>query len=205
MKLFAHHGLTEFVHLRGLPRPDDQGLLPQLRGAEQRLHDHARRATTSVAVPRHPPRDRLGGHGRRHRRARPRPAAGSSASSATSTATPSSSPTATASPTSTSPRCSPSTARHGKLATVTTTRPLSRFGIVDVDDDARSSAGSARSRRPTSGSAPGFFVFEREFLDYLDDDCILERAPLERLAPRARSSRTGTTASGSRWTPTASS
>ena len=28
----------------------------------------------------------------------------------------------------------------------------------------------------------GFFVFEREFLSYLDEDCILERAPLERLA-----------------------
>ena len=70
---------------------------------------------------------------------------------------------------------------HGKLATITTTRPLSRFGIVDLEDDQR----VARFREKPQGDewvSSGFFVFEREFLSYLDEDCILERAPLERLA-----------------------
>lgn len=70
---------------------------------------------------------------------------------------------------------------HGRLATITTTRPLSRFGIVDVD------AGQEvrRFREKPQGDewvSSGFMVFERPFLEYLDEDCILERAPLERLA-----------------------
>jgi glucose-1-phosphate cytidylyltransferase len=70
---------------------------------------------------------------------------------------------------------------HGKLATVTTTRPLSRFGIVDLGDDSV----VERFREKPQGDewvSSGFFVFEREFLDYLDEDCVLEHAPLERLA-----------------------
>lgn len=72
-------------------------------------------------------------------------------------------------------------AGHGKLATVTTTRPLSRFGIVDLEQD----RSVRRFREKPQGDewvSSGFFVFERAFLDYLDDDCVLERAPLERLA-----------------------
>ncbi|MBM3674505.1 MAG: glucose-1-phosphate cytidylyltransferase [Actinobacteria bacterium] len=72
-------------------------------------------------------------------------------------------------------------AEHGKLATVTTTRPLSRFGIVDLEPDQT----VRRFREKPQGDewvSSGFFVFERAFLEYLDDDCVLERAPLERLA-----------------------
>jgi glucose-1-phosphate cytidylyltransferase len=70
---------------------------------------------------------------------------------------------------------------HGKLATVTTTRPLSRFGIVEIDAEQRVD----RFREKPLGDewvSAGFFVFQREFLDYLDADCILEREPLEQLA-----------------------
>ena len=70
---------------------------------------------------------------------------------------------------------------HGKMATVTTTRPLSRFGIVDLESD----ASVARFREKPQADdwvSSGFFVFQREFLAELDSDCILERAPLERLA-----------------------
>jgi glucose-1-phosphate cytidylyltransferase len=72
-------------------------------------------------------------------------------------------------------------AEHGKLATITTTRPLSRFGIVDIDPD----RSVRRFREKPQGDewvSSGFFVFQREFLEYLDPDCVLERAPLERLA-----------------------
>ena len=70
---------------------------------------------------------------------------------------------------------------HGKMATVTTTRPLSRFGIVDLESDAT----VARFREKPQADdwvSSGFFVFQRAFLAELDSDCILERAPLERLA-----------------------
>jgi glucose-1-phosphate cytidylyltransferase len=72
---------------------------------------------------------------------------------------------------------------HGKLATVTSVCPQSRFGMLDLDP-----AGRVRSfaEKPQSEGwvNAGFFVFERPVLDYLSDDpsCILEREPLERLA-----------------------
>jgi glucose-1-phosphate cytidylyltransferase len=71
---------------------------------------------------------------------------------------------------------------HGKLATLTTVRPTSRFGILEID---------ARSRVLTFSEKPqldgwinaGFCVFDRRVFDYLGgDDCVLEREPLERLA-----------------------
>ena len=41
---------------------------------------------------------------------------------------------------------------HGKLATVTTVQPMSRFGVIDLGGGRRCRSGSARSRRPTTGS-----------------------------------------------------
>jgi glucose-1-phosphate cytidylyltransferase len=72
--------------------------------------------------------------------------------------------------------------RHGKKATVTTVRPLSRYGVVEVQE-----AGAVRrfAEKPRADGwvSAGFFVFERDVLDYLDgDSCVLEREPLERLA-----------------------
>ncbi|MBK5287857.1 MAG: glucose-1-phosphate cytidylyltransferase [Acidimicrobiia bacterium] len=70
---------------------------------------------------------------------------------------------------------------HGKLATITTTRPLSRFGIVDLIDN----ADVARFREKPQADdwvSSGFFVFEPEVLDGLDPECVLEHAPLQKLA-----------------------
>jgi glucose-1-phosphate cytidylyltransferase len=73
-------------------------------------------------------------------------------------------------------------ASHGKIATVTTFRPLSRFGILNIDRSDRVMNFIEKPRSDAWASA-GFFVFERKFFDYLDgDECILEKAPLERLA-----------------------
>jgi glucose-1-phosphate cytidylyltransferase len=70
---------------------------------------------------------------------------------------------------------------HGRLATVTTTRPSSRFGVLDLDSDGV--VERFREKPQADGHVnAGFFVFEPEVLDYLDDDCTLEREPLERLA-----------------------
>jgi glucose-1-phosphate cytidylyltransferase len=72
--------------------------------------------------------------------------------------------------------------RHGRLATVTTVRPISRFGLLDVGG-----SGAVRdfSEKPQVEGwiNAGFFVFERRVLDYLEgDDCVLEQGPLARLA-----------------------
>ncbi len=70
---------------------------------------------------------------------------------------------------------------HGKLATVTTVRPPSRFGVLEVADDG--SVTQFREKPQADGWVNvGFFVFEPGVIDYLDADCVLEREPLQRLA-----------------------
>jgi len=71
---------------------------------------------------------------------------------------------------------------HGKLATVTTVQPGSRFGIVELDG-AQVSRFTEKPRSEGWMSA-GYFVLQREAFDYLGgrDECIFEREPLERLA-----------------------
>ena len=72
---------------------------------------------------------------------------------------------------------------HGKLATVTTVRPTSRFGILDINDQ-NQVVDFAEKPELDGWASTGFFVFEPEVFDYLlpDTDCILEREPLEKLA-----------------------
>ena len=71
---------------------------------------------------------------------------------------------------------------HRRLATVTTVAPVSRFGMLDVDDKGAVSRFSEKPQLEGWASA-GFFVFNRKVFDYLGgDDCVLEREPLERLA-----------------------
>ncbi|MDR0338956.1 MAG: glucose-1-phosphate cytidylyltransferase [Desulfovibrio sp.] len=72
---------------------------------------------------------------------------------------------------------------HGKIGTFTGVRMPSRFGTVSTDH-----AGNIESweEKPLLNQFTncGFFVFQPEFLDYLseDEDCDLEKEPLERLA-----------------------
>lgn len=72
---------------------------------------------------------------------------------------------------------------HGKLATVTTHRPLSRFGIMDLYPDGKVQEFAEKPQIDGWASA-GFFVFEPQVFDYLwpEPDCVMEREPLERLA-----------------------
>ncbi len=71
---------------------------------------------------------------------------------------------------------------HGKLATVTTVQPVSRFGMINIDDNGLVSKFAEKPKSDGWINA-GYFVFNRKVLDYLDgDDTILEREPLERLA-----------------------
>jgi glucose-1-phosphate cytidylyltransferase len=72
---------------------------------------------------------------------------------------------------------------HGKLATVTSVRPQSRFGLLQLDPSGSVEKFSEKPQVDGWINA-GFFVFDRKVLNYLgtSDDCILEREPLERLA-----------------------
>lgn len=71
---------------------------------------------------------------------------------------------------------------HGRLATVTAVRPPSRFGGLLLDGDVVSEF----SEKPQTGEGwinGGFFVFEPAVFDYIhDDQTILERETLEKLA-----------------------
>lgn len=68
-----------------------------------------------------------------------------------------------------------------RVATLTAVRPLSQFGILELDGSARVKAFHEKPRM-TSWVNGGFFVFDRRIFDYLGDNDILERAPFERLA-----------------------
>ena len=71
---------------------------------------------------------------------------------------------------------------HGKLATLTAARPVSRFGILDLDDEG--TVLEFREKPQGEGWVNiGYFVFEPQFFDYIaGDDTVLEQDPLRRLA-----------------------
>jgi glucose-1-phosphate cytidylyltransferase len=71
---------------------------------------------------------------------------------------------------------------HGRLATITTVRPVSRYGIVDLA--AESAVTSFMEKPQIEGWAnAGYCVFNRKIIDSISgDDCVLEREPLEKLA-----------------------
>ena len=70
---------------------------------------------------------------------------------------------------------------HGRLATVTTVRPLSRFGVMDLGRDGQ--VEQFREKPITDDYVnAGFFIFEPEVFSYLDESCVLEQGPLEALA-----------------------
>jgi len=72
---------------------------------------------------------------------------------------------------------------HGRLATVTTVQPVSRFGITEIDASSRVTRFLEKPKIEGWINA-GFFCFQRRVFDYLDKGVnqILEKDPLERLA-----------------------
>jgi glucose-1-phosphate cytidylyltransferase len=72
--------------------------------------------------------------------------------------------------------------KHGRAATVTAVRPPARFGGLTLEGDTVRNF-SEKPQTDEGWINGGFFVFEPRVFDYLDDDeSILEREPLERLA-----------------------
>jgi glucose-1-phosphate cytidylyltransferase len=71
---------------------------------------------------------------------------------------------------------------HGRLATITAVRPVSRFGVLALEKTGQVNSFAEKPLLDGWINA-GFMVLNRRVLDYLDGDgCVLEKEPLERLA-----------------------
>jgi glucose-1-phosphate cytidylyltransferase len=70
--------------------------------------------------------------------------------------------------------------KHGALATMTVVRPRLQWGVAELDGDrVEGFVEKPRSERWVNG---GFFCFEPAALGYLNEESVLEREPLRRLA-----------------------
>jgi glucose-1-phosphate cytidylyltransferase len=70
---------------------------------------------------------------------------------------------------------------HRALATMTVVRPELQFGVTELGADDRV-LGFREKPRSEHWINGGFFCLRAGALDYLEDDSVLERAPLQRLA-----------------------
>ena len=70
---------------------------------------------------------------------------------------------------------------HGKIATVTATKPVSRFGTLEIDSNQKVSKFSEKPQVEQWVNG-GFFIFEPEIFNYLEENSILEKEPLENLS-----------------------
>lgn len=74
---------------------------------------------------------------------------------------------------------------HGKIGTVLGVHQPTRFGILQYDADNAVTSFSEKPMMLEEYINGGYFIFETDFLKYLpenDEDCVLEKTPLEKLA-----------------------
>jgi glucose-1-phosphate cytidylyltransferase len=70
---------------------------------------------------------------------------------------------------------------HGKIATITAVRPVSRFGVLDLSTS--NAVNQFREKPQADGWInAGFFIFNKSIFNYLDENSILENEPLAALA-----------------------
>lgn len=72
---------------------------------------------------------------------------------------------------------------HGKIGSVTAVHPHSNFGVMDLDEDG-SVIRFREKPRLKEWINGGFFIFEKQIFDFLSEDAVLEREPLEQLSSR---------------------
>lgn len=72
---------------------------------------------------------------------------------------------------------------HGKIGTVSGVSPQARFGELTIDNSVVTSF-HEKPQIKDGHINGGYFVFNRNFFEYLDEDdeCVLEKKPLEKLA-----------------------
>ena len=76
-----------------------------------------------------------------------------------------------------------------KIVTLTGIQPGGRFGVLDLDESSNTVVGFREKAKEDGGWINGgFMVMQPEVFDYLeaDEKCVLERAPLERLATEGK-------------------
>lgn len=72
---------------------------------------------------------------------------------------------------------------HGRVATITATKPAGRFGALCIDENNSINSFREKEKGDQSWVNAGFAVFTPEIFDYLGDGTdMLERSPYERLA-----------------------
>lgn len=74
---------------------------------------------------------------------------------------------------------------HGLGATVTAVRPTNRFGSLQINESdlVTEFAEKPKTEKWVNG---GFFIFNPMIFDYLDDECVLEKSPLENIAKKGQ-------------------
>ena len=72
--------------------------------------------------------------------------------------------------------------KSGKLCTMTAIQPVGRFGALDIDNDNTILSFMEKPKGDGSWINAGFFVCEPQVFDYIKEDTMFERAPLENLA-----------------------
>jgi glucose-1-phosphate cytidylyltransferase len=72
---------------------------------------------------------------------------------------------------------------HGKIATLCAVHPPPKFGDLRLAGNAITDFSEKKGQQGSMVNG-GFYVFKREILNYLENetDCVLEKAPMERLA-----------------------
>jgi glucose-1-phosphate cytidylyltransferase len=73
-------------------------------------------------------------------------------------------------------------AGHGALASMTVVRPELQFGVTEINGEDGRVTGFREKPRSEHWINGGFFCMQQDALSYLEQDSVLERKPLERLA-----------------------
>ena len=71
--------------------------------------------------------------------------------------------------------------QHGKIATLSAVHPFSNFGIIKLNEENFVTEFQEKPRLKEWING-GYFVFNRQIFNYLEEDCVLEKEPLETLA-----------------------
>ncbi len=91
---------------------------------------------------------------------------------------------------------------HGALASMTVVRPELQFGVTELDGEDGRVTGFREKPRSEHWINGGFFCMQRDALNYLERDSVLEREPLSVWPRRTSCAHIDTRVFGSAWTPT---
>jgi len=74
---------------------------------------------------------------------------------------------------------------HNKIGTITVTNPVSRFGLIEFDNDQVVNNFVEKPKLPGFVNI-GFMAFKKEIINFLDENVILESSPLQNLSKKSQ-------------------